>query len=566
MITSLFQSGHFKSVQEKRLLSNQFGVEGFNVPQQQPQVPEQMQQRMQLAYMLSLQRTQALLQQQYFRLIYQRFGPAYVQNVWQQYRMQRPPSYGYGFPMRVPGFRPQQPRQNGSVATLNFSGQPPAGPNAQSQNISSNGPLSAPGGHMAPPLLTSQEQQGMSAEQVALPQGLQFLVYGTTAEAWVKSRIEFVRALQDPNGWRGGLAFVMLEQIEKNIRTFVGQSGQGLQFIEQTMTSTEQLQRPGQKFAFVRGTEKWFLTEAPVRTNSNMLVIRKESDPLTQVSFPMNAVFTAGTVRFSEVTRLMGIAEERRKSEQADAAGMRDFDLPRNRPVAYLGFYPTSDPTERSQIESFGPFLRSRGYPMVGDGQPAVGIARDPIGTMRTRIAAQRQLGVKDMFLNISVHGDEQGIVFGPLADGTSGRVSPQQFLALLNQFPDCNFFITLNACHGGGFNTASYTGLNSTNSASGRRVTVFVQTKPELLNPVHRPTGSDREQFSSPYDYFLVHYLQQGMSYGQAHLAADEATKRLYPGLDAGVFRSGASGGVSTADAGQLGPLPLHGGPGGLA
>lgn len=362
-------------------------------------------------------------------------------------------------------------------------------------------------------------------------------------EDWVEERQEWIdEYMEDPDSSLRERALeidvgtaVMLDALD-------GESGGGITFNKLPSGA------PGQQYAFKKGSETWYVMQDFSRSTDEM-VIRLASDPLTQIGVAGYAF--GSSIDFAEIGDAMETAKERRTSERADEAGMKDFDLPKNERIGYIGLYDVTDPTEASQIEHFPGMMNQQGYNFVSDGDHIVGVDRNPVDILRSNVQNMYEQGVRNFYISMSVHGDTQSISFtGP--DGRSYHTEPSELQAMYNQFSDAKFTLSLNACEGGGFNAADYT-----DSGESGRITTFVQAKPELLNTVFRqdgsrvmntPRGAVSTEFASAYDSYLMKYIGEGMPYGQAHLRADRRVKEIFPGMDAGVFRSGRRGGVQTA------------------
>lgn len=362
---------------------------------------------------------------------------------------------------------------------------------------------------------------------------------------WVEGREQWVRHNgEDPNSVFRLVPLILSTESETNLNAHIGESGAGITL--QRISGSVR----GREYGFVRGSETWYVSQGRRGT----MVIRSSADELKQIVFSLGDVFSGSRVNFEFLRQRMDEAGTRRESERQDRAGLRGFDIPRNARTGYIGLYDLTDPTELSQMEHFPAMMNSlgRGYNLVSDGPHVHGVDRNPVSIVRDNVRNMYAQGIRNFFINMSVHGSTDSIGFmGP--DGRVYSVQPSELQQVFNEFQDARFTVSLNACHGGGFNSANYTDLGESG-----RVTVFVQTKPELVNPIFTTNatrtrdvpgrGAISTEFSSPYDYYMVYYLRQGMPYGQAHLAADQRVKQIFPGLDAGAFRSGRDGGMQTA------------------
>jgi hypothetical protein len=283
-----------------------------------------------------------------------------------------------------------------------------------------------------------------------------------------------------------------------------------------------------------------------------------DPDPLMQAGASNAEVYPGGRMDRAFVKTLLGRAVSRRASESADAARVASFDLPRGEPILYTGVYDQTDPTEENHARHFGSFLgqaNGGAYNVVGTGNDTFHATTDLLARLEARFDGALAQGIKNHYLYFSVHGDRNEIGFTD-PSGRQLNIEPRQLMALfrLPKFRECRFTLRMNCCNSGGFRSGEMAELFRAPGEEGR-ISVFIQTKPELPNPIRTtdasrrlPDGSRSRNFDTPYDYYLVHFLNRGMPYGEAHLAADRATKTNFPGLDAGVFRSGERAGTETA------------------
>lgn len=293
----------------------------------------------------------------------------------------------------------------------------------------------------------------------------------------------------------------------------------------------------------------------PCTGNPNHCVIRKESDPETTAAIPTALMFANRRVNFEVVRKLMSQAVADRQSGMDDAAGVRDFDLPRDRPVGAFGLLDMNDPWERTQFSTYPKLLRQLGYNMVTSGDHVMEVSRDPLAMMRERVRAMRAATppVRDFYIMVAAHGTTEGtLVFStPGPDRREFVITPRQIVAVCNEFTDCRFTFDVNACFSGGFAQADYAALFrdefSTDTSEGRRITVFVQAS-DIPNIV--PGNAADGNATSYYNRMLLYYLSppQRLPYGRAHLEARSKVNQIYPGFVPRVIRSGRTRGVETA------------------
>jgi hypothetical protein len=156
--------------------------------------------------------------------------------------------------------------------------------------------------------------------------------------------------------------------------------------------------------------------------------------------------------------------------------------------------------------------------------------------------------GIRNFYLNFAGHGNDSGIYFSLGAWG-SERLSPEGLHGVFSQFKDCKFVVDTVACYGGGMAEA----MKAYKDPSGEegRVMIKLQAKPGAFNQEGRLEGEQGlagspKVFSSYYQIFNAYYLMKGVSFGEAHLLADVAAKKLIP-CDAEAWVSGKNGGRAT-------------------
>ncbi len=294
-------------------------------------------------------------------------------------------------------------------------------------------------------------------------------------------------------------------------------------------------------------------------SGTSRLVFVGDPDALMQTGGSTAELFPFNRMDTSAIKSKLRTAVTRRASESADAAGVARFDLPRGEPILYTGVFDQTDPTEENHARHFGSFLGSLGggsrYNVVGSGNDTFPATSNLLDVLEARFDGALGRGIKNHYLYFSVHGDTNAVYF-TTPDRRQLRIEPAALMALFNKpkFRDCRFTLRMNCCNSGGFRSGEMAALFRAPGEAGR-ISVFIQTKPELPNPIRTtdaslrlPDGTRSRNFDTPYDYYLVKFLSEGLTYGEAHRRADEETKKNFPGLDAGVFRSGESGGTETA------------------
>lgn len=249
------------------------------------------------------------------------------------------------------------------------------------------------------------------------------------------------------------------------------------------------------------------------------------------------------------------------KSECRDAARMRRFDLPKDRPIGYIGLIdanPFDDPIIASIVDDmkyWPELLVACGYKVLDDAAARyIPVADDPAVILTRSIEAQKKKGIRDFYLNLTGHGNPHGVHFRYGKEGQTHHevLTSAQLFALFDAHLDCTFTVSTVACHGGGYGPA----MKRYKDPSGKdgRITIFLQTKGHGLNQEGRLKGVEGAKgapkaHSTYYCVFFAKELLQGKGkggYGAAHLRADEASRKIIPS-DPEVWRSGKSGGTVT-------------------
>jgi hypothetical protein len=385
------------------------------------------------------------------------------------------------------------------------------------------------------------------------------LTYGTAARNFIASRLAYVTSeLEDPaSSWRTRA---------RTIRTIDST-------LDANLTDTRGIKiekTPGVGGAaatyLLTWTEgatvtTWRITEPVVSggLGGRYICFSNTADPLMQSTSGMIDAFPAGTVSPDRIKAILRAAQSRRASETADNARVAAFDLPRGEPILYTGVFDATDPTEENHARHFGSFLgqaNGGAYNVVGAGNDTFAATNDLLGRLEARFDGALAQGIKNHYLYFSVHGSENRIGFD-LPGGGRITLEPRELMALfrLPKYNQCRFTLRMNCCNSGGFRSGEMADMFRAPGEEGR-ISVFIQSKQELPNPIRSTEPRDIDataprgrNYDTPYDYYLVHFLSRGMTYGQAHLAADRATKTNFPGVDAGVFRSGVLDGSETAD-----------------
>lgn len=328
----------------------------------------------------------------------------------------------------------------------------------------------------------------------------------------------------------------------------------------------------GYKFAFVTSNgDTWYVTESPFYKDqfptgipfhrAALELWKAGSDKMIQKEFLGAAVFKndTHTVDFDALRKVMKAAEDSHASERRDTAGIKDFKLT-DRPTGYIALVDGNkeDPIMAGLINDakmFPQLLNSfedeRGRPLhnlvVREGSEFLEVRGDPKALLESKIQDMHDRGIRSFYLNFAGHGNETGIFFTTRFG--SERLSPDDLHAVFSKFKDCDFVVDTVACYGGGMADK----MKEYRDPAGRegRILFKLQAKPFSYNQEGRLEGEtgiagSPKVHSSYYQVFNAYYLARGKSFGEAHLLADVAAKKLIP-CDAEAWLSGGRGGRGT-------------------
>lgn len=377
-----------------------------------------------------------------------------------------------------------------------------------------------------------------------LPNGLRRPKFEGASSTWRNNVVNVAETLNTPSNIEAVLT--IRPPLREELRRYLG-THDGITFSQNATAPA------GQEFSFTMpGGQKWFVTERaiiarerarPFNPSDCVLVLRNETDELMQRPVDLRTVFPSGTAFSVEQLRTaIREASERRRNEASDPARVASFDLPRDRQVGYVGICDT-DGLDMQHISHFPAILNGHGYNVVTTGRWATAINREnPIGVIRGQVALMHGKGVKDFVIDMYPHGTSSYMSFS-----NGQRIHPADIRALVNAFPDSKFLIRTNSCYAGGLE-----GMNLQDAFSGdddlsRRLTIVYQTTNRTPNRVSRASGEG--SYISAYDAILIQYMKDnpGCTLGAAMRHADLQVKRITPGADAGVIRSGRTGDVRT-------------------
>lgn len=216
-----------------------------------------------------------------------------------------------------------------------------------------------------------------------------------------------------------------------------------------------------------------------------------------------------------------------RETSEAQKNAMDGYDLPRDRTIAHFRVFPSGydvvvEPAMTDSILMTSVLTRRYGNKVLP--QPPL-LTEDPVADLRVSISAllsgpqQSAVNGLHIMVDIYAHGMKDYLVFGH-------KVRAADLLQLVKDFPACTFTFNTIACFGGGLVGGFENNSEFQNDpALQKRVAIFTQAKGS--NP-NKDAGYVRA--GTIYNYYLMKFLQEGKTYGQAARMADREVKVTLP------------------------------------
>jgi len=279
----------------------------------------------------------------------------------------------------------------------------------------------------------------------------------------------------------------------------------------------------GQKWTisiYYMRNEKCFLTVSSLDNPDILIVLNKEelTDKISRGKF--QEVADEATFNYENEKGKRDIVEK--------------FDLPKDQPISYFSVLPaTYDPIVASTMQGSRVFAHSlerkysnlKTYPTI--------FSDDPKKDLAERIQDSYAQGCRYFYLDFYQHGSESEIKY-------KTGLKASDVTEIVQKFPDAKFVINTVACYGGGFRDG-FSEQFAKDPDLKDRVTLFLQTKPDVPNPVgttmvsvEGDSGNEEMQVrGSYYHAFLTLALLSGKTYGQAVAIVDRMAKK-YTEVDA--------------------------------
>lgn len=417
-------------------------------------------------------------------------------------------------------------------------------------------------------------------EKKTTPESVPLIAVTKEGRAWMAKQCDVARkSLNDEDGGLIDGSIFLQDGSKETLSAFAGKSATALGHTVTFRTLKESEYGYHYTFSVMHknGTEEiWYLSESPLYKDQfprgrpierNHVAIWKKGtdgkpDKLTQEYCKSSDMFDFARQELRPATVLARCraATLGRENEQKDPAKIHTFDLPKNRPIAYIGLIdanPRDDPIIASLVDDtkyWPELLVSCGYKVAA--APAaryIPVMDDPAAILEQHVQEQKKKGIRDFYLNLTGHGNLHGIHF-LYADKEKEIhhevLIPEKLFALFDAHQDCTFTVSTVGCHGGGF--APVVKDYKDPAGTDGRITIFLQVKSHGLNQegrlkrVEGVKGAPKAHSTYYCVFFAQELLQGKSSYGVAHLRADEAAKRVIP-CDAEVWRSGKNGGTVT-------------------
>lgn len=322
-------------------------------------------------------------------------------------------------------------------------------------------------------------------------------------------------------------------------------------FDGRTDASFSEAKAEGHKYKLVihhkTGDETWYLdrTDTTEKYNFEYACLTSAKEPGRVVNIPAGNLM--GRLRQEAVhasigqmptldladavlKRLAGVNQDI-ANEKADEAKVAKFDLPRDRPIGYLGFNGMASKEEQEKFDhhthllhAVPELLKNCGYNIVcaSNSQRVIDLKDTPLTVMRAHIKQLHDAGIRDFYLDLDMHGATIGSF--PKYDGLLGTswIAPSDMRQLVADFGDSNFTINSTSCFGGGLIDMMRNFKDAPGAQPGR-VNVFVHTKENQLTYEY-------------YSFLMVPELQKmargepdaAKTYGELHQRLDKAMQKL--------------------------------------
>jgi hypothetical protein len=227
--------------------------------------------------------------------------------------------------------------------------------------------------------------------------------------------------------------------------------------------------------------------------------------------------------KFSEI---FARAKKNYEKEKAQKSKLEKFDLPKDKKGAYLRFFPSkSDDVIASTLQSSGikAAVLNHRYPNLKT-KPII-FADNFKKALYSNIKKAYDQGTRFFYIDVYNHGEKKGLGFKALPNA-------QDIANIIKKFPDAKFVFNTIACYVGCLRKGFLKAMQLDPKLK-KQISVFLQTKPDLVNLVSivkKPDLTKSKQFygySTYYQLFLIKALQEGKTYGQAAVYADQESKK---------------------------------------
>lgn len=249
-------------------------------------------------------------------------------------------------------------------------------------------------------------------------------------------------------------------------------------------------------------------------------------------------------------------AKELYEKQQKGGELMAEFDLPKDEEIGYISVLPDGwDRVIRTEQENSAllpSILKNSEYQINIDamgGMPFVETS-DPHSVIDTALEENYRNGTRYFILNLNGHADEKSGQKGISYNGPK-LLTAEDLIKLFEEYPDCKFVIYTASCNGAHFRKTMLKYLQN-NPGAAKRVSVFLQSKPEIGTPTHlayydKPekeftleemnlnqtsyrygiNSARMEGYSTTYNLYFAKFILQGKTFGEAAYLADICSQR---------------------------------------
>ncbi|MFC1615647.1 hypothetical protein ACFL21_00770 [Patescibacteria group bacterium] len=253
----------------------------------------------------------------------------------------------------------------------------------------------------------------------------------------------------------------------------------------------------------------------------------------------------SGTISSSKFLRMFEAVDETLKekflnglvgnhlSEYSKTSQLEAYDLPNDQNIRRISVAPkTYDPTIAAGLQTMylTDYILNKKYSNLSSSEPIY--SDDPKKEILAEIEEQYKNGIKFFSLDIYSHGQEEGISLGKFDFSKNAKdlLDAEDFVEIVNKYPDAHFQINTMACFGGGLRKGVRKAIRE-EKIKKEQISLFLQTKPEIPNSTNREKdGEGQDSYYGTYFHLqFMKSLLEGNGYGKAAADANKKTKEVY-------------------------------------